>query len=62
MERDFLDEIIEKHAERNPDLPNLVDAALERRRQRRKQQSPGVVGVRSAPRACRVPPSSATPK
>jgi len=63
MERDFLEEIIAKHAEGNPDLPTLVDAALERRRRQRKQQSTRVVVACSAsPRADHVPPSPTTTK
>lgn len=32
MAKDFLDEIIEKRAKRNPDFPEMVEAALKARR------------------------------
>lgn len=37
MARDFLEEIIAERAAHNPEIPQLVDAALERRRQQRKR-------------------------
>jgi hypothetical protein len=56
MERDFLDEIIAKRAERNPEIPKLVDAALERRQERRQKSAPmGTAHVDH------TPPSSSTP-
>ena len=63
MEQDFLDAMIAKRAERNAEIPGLVDAALERRRQQRKQQAMRVVAPRVVSRhATRTstPPSTAS--
>jgi hypothetical protein len=57
MEREFLDEIIAKRAARNPEIPKLVDAALQRRRQERRQKPAQVVAMPAGTRhAAHTPP------
>lgn len=63
MERDFLDDIIAKRAERDPDLPKLVDAALERRRgQRTRRAIQAVVATYASRRTSRSSPLPSSPK
>jgi hypothetical protein len=40
MAKDFLDEIIEKRTKKNPDFPEMVEAALKRRRLARSLAHP----------------------
>lgn len=53
-ERDFLDEMISKRTERNPDFPSLLDAALRRREllhalaQQRQEQERSQTAVAAA--------------
>ena len=50
-QRDFLDEIVDERRERNPEFPDLVQAALERRAAR---PEPGVAAPGRAADPARV--------